>query len=134
MGQGARHLGFSYSGRPKEKEAANRTRRRFEPRPRAANGPRQCADGLLLRDDALVKLFFHAQQLLRLFFLDAGDRYSGPAADHVLNVFATDNASSRVVEVVLVAHGAQALALLALFVGVEASLLEFMIGNRRMHA
>ena len=36
-------------------------------------GAIESADGLLLRDDALVEFFFHAQQLLRFFFLDAGD-------------------------------------------------------------
>ena len=91
-------------------------------------------DRLLLRDDALVQLFFHAQQLLRLFFLDAGDGNAGPAADHVLDVFAAHDAGSGVVEVVLVAQGAQVFALLALLVGVEARLLELVVGDGRIHA
>ncbi len=43
----------------------------LQARARAANGARQRGDRLVLRDDALVQLFFDAQQLLRLFFLDA---------------------------------------------------------------
>ena len=45
-----------------------------------------------------------------------------------------DDAGGGVVEVVLVAQGAQAFALLALLVGVEAGLLEFVIGDGRIHA
>ena len=81
-----------------------------------------------------MQLFFHAQQLLRLFFLDAGDGHAGPAADHILNVFAAHDAGRRVVEVILVAQGAQVLALLAFLVGVEARLLELMIRDGRVHA
>ena len=43
----------------------------LEARTRPANRPRQRRDRLVLRDHALVQLFLHAQQLLRLFFLDA---------------------------------------------------------------
>ena len=100
----------------------------------AANGASQRGDGLLLRDDALVQLLFHAQQLLRLFFLDAGNGNAGPAADYVLDVFAAYDAGGGVVEVILVAQGAQVFALLALLVRVEASLLELVVGDGRVHA
>ena len=106
----------------------------FNPALRPANRARQRRNRLLLRDHALVQLFFHAQQLLRLFFLDAGYRHARPAAHHVLNVLAAHNAGRRIVEVVLVAQGAQVLALLALLVGVEPRLLKFVIRNRRIHA
>ena len=59
-----------------------------------------------------------------------GDGNAGPAADHVLDILAADNAGGRVVEVILVAQGAQVLALLAFLVGVEARLLKFMVGDR----
>ena len=81
-----------------------------------------------------MEFFFHAQQLLRLFFLDAGDGNAGPAADDVFDVFAANDAGSGVVEVVLVAQGAQVFALFALLVGVEAGLLELVIRNGRIHA
>ena len=81
-----------------------------------------------------MQLFFHAQQLLRLFFLDAGHGHARPAAHYVLNVLAANNAGSGIVEVILVAQGAQVFALLAFLVGVEARLLEFVVGNGRVHA
>jgi hypothetical protein len=57
----------------------------------------------------------------------AGDGDAGPAGDDILDVFAGDDAGGGVVEVVLVAQGAQVLALFALLVGVEARLLELVI-------
>jgi len=77
---------------PRKKERTDRPMRRLEPCTRAANGAGKGADCLLLRNHALVQLLFHAKQLLCFFFLDAGHGDAGPAADHVLNVFAADNA------------------------------------------
>ena len=134
LGQRARHLRFADAGRAEEEEAADGAMRRLEAGARTANGAGQRGDRLLLRDDALVQLFFHAQQLLRLFFLDAGDGHAGPAADHVFDVFAADDAGGGVVEVILVAQGAQVLALLALLVGVEARLLELVVRDGVFHA
>ena len=73
-------------------------------------------DRLLLRDDALVELFFDAEELLGLFFLDAGDGDAGPAADDVLDVFAADDAGGGVVEVIFVAKSTQVFALFAFLV------------------
>ena len=81
-----------------------------------------------------MQLFFHAQQFLRLFFLDAGYGYAGPAAHHVLDIFAAHNARRRIVEVILVAQSTQVFALLAFFIRIEPRLLEFVIRNRRIHA
>jgi len=72
--------------------------------------------GFFLADDALVQLFFHAQQLLRLFFLDAGQ---GTPVQRLTTSSMSSRPTmpaGRVVEVVLVAHAAQRFALLALFV------------------
>ena len=76
-----------------------------------------------------MQLFFNAKKFLGLFFLDAGDGNAGPAANDIFNVFAANNAGSRVIEMVLVAQSTQVFALFAFFVGVEARLLKFMIGN-----
>jgi hypothetical protein len=81
-----------------------------------------------------VQLFLNPQQLLRLFFLDRGDRHARPAAHHILDVLAAHDAGRRIVQVVLVAQAAQVLALLAFFVGVETSLLELVIRNGVFHA
>ena len=101
---------------------------------RTADGASQSADRLVLRDDALVQLFFDAQQLLRLFFLDRGDGHAGPARDDVFDVLAVDHAGGRLVEMIFLAQGAQVLALLAFFVGVEACLLELVIRDGVFHA
>src|ERR1019366_5097485 len=99
-----------------------------------ADGARQGADGLVLRDDALVQLFLDAQQFLRLFFFDRGDRHSGPARDYVFDVFAVDYSRGRLVEMIFFAKATQVLALFALFVGVEASFFEFVIRDGVFHA
>ena len=81
-----------------------------------------------------MQLFFHAEKLLRLFFLDGGDGYAGPAGDDVFDVFAGDDAGAGLVEVVLVAEGAKVFALFALLVGVEACLLELVVRDGVFHA
>src|SRR6266567_2231347 len=108
--------------------------RRLEACTRAADRTGEGADGFLLRDDALVELFFHAQQLLGFFFLDAGDGNAGPAADYVLDVLSAYNSCCRVVEVILVAQGTQGFALLAFLVRVEPRLLELVVGDGGVHA
>ena len=105
----------------------------FKSRTRAADRAGQGADGLVLRNHALVQLFFHAQQLLCLFFLDGGHGHAGPAAYHFLNVLAGHNAGGGLIQVIFLAQGAQVLALLALFVGVETRLFELMVRNGVLH-
>src|SRR6185312_11072783 len=109
--QSARNFRLADAGRAQEQERSDGAVRRFEASARATNRTGQSTDRLVLRDHALVQLFFHTQQLLCFFFLDGGDGYAGPAADHFLNV----------------------LALLALFVGVEACLLELVIRDGILH-
>ena len=63
--QGARHFGFADAGGSEEEERADGPVRALQAGARAADGAGQGADRLVLRDDALVQLFFDAQQLLR---------------------------------------------------------------------
>ena len=82
----------------------------------------QGGDRLILRDDALVQLFFDAEEFLRLFFLNGGDRDAGPAGNHVFDVFAAYDAGGGVIEMILLTQRAKVFALFAFFVGVEAGL------------
>ncbi len=106
----------------------------FKPGAGAADGARQRGDRLLLGDDALVQLLLDAHELLRLFLLDGGDGHAGPAGDDLFDVLLGDHAGRRLVEVVFFAQRAQVLALLALFVGIEARLLELVVGDGVLHA
>ena len=63
--QGARDFGLADAGRAEEEERADRAVRTLQAGTRAANGAGQRRDGAVLRDDALVQLFFDAQQLRR---------------------------------------------------------------------
>ncbi len=101
--QSTRHLRLANASGPKEQEAANRSGRVLETGTRTADGARQGADRLFLRDDPLVQLFFHPQQSLRLLFLQRGDRHAGPAADNIFDVFASHDAGGGIVQVVFVA-------------------------------
>src|SRR5689334_2038689 len=81
LSQRARYLCLSHTGRTKEQKRADRPMRTLESGTRAPNRAGESRDRLLLRDNALVQLFFHAQQLLRLLFLDRGNRHARPAGD-----------------------------------------------------
>ena len=83
---------------------------------------------------AHVQLFFDAQQLLRFLFFNRRDRNACPARDDIFDVFAIDDAGRGFVEMVLLPQAAQVLAFLAFLVGVEARLLEFVIGDGVVHA
>src|SRR6185503_19057002 len=131
--QSARNFRLADAGRAQEQERSDGAVRRFEASARATNRTGQSTDRLVLRDHALVQLFFHTQQLLRFFFLDGGDGHAGPAADHFLNVLAVDDTGGGFIQVIFLAQGAQVLALLALFVGVEACLLELVIRDGILH-
>lgn len=100
----------------------------------AADRTGQGVDGLILRDDPLVQLFFDAQQLLRFFFFNRGDGNTSPARYHILDVLPTDNAGGGFIEVVFFAKGAQVLALFAFLVRVEARLLEVVVRDGVFHA
>ena len=101
---------------------------------RTADGAGQRRNGLLLADHALVQLFFDAQQLGDFLFLDGGHGHAGPARHHVLDVVLGDAAGGGIVQVVLLAELAHVLALFALLVGVEARLLELVVGDGVLHA
>src|SRR5208282_545833 len=101
---------------------------------RATDGASQRADRFVLRDDALVQLFFDPQQFLRFFFFDRGNRNAGPARDHILDVLPANDAGGGFIEVVFFAKAAQVLAFLAFFVGVEARLLELVVRDGVLHA
>src|ERR1700723_1903529 len=90
--QRARHFRLADAGGTQEQEGSDGPVRGLEARAGAANRPGKSGDGFVLRDDPLVQLFFDAQQLLRLLFLDGSDGDAGPAAYHVLDVFTPDNA------------------------------------------
>src|SRR5271166_1238601 len=125
--QGARHFRLADAGGAEEEERTDRPIRTLQSRTRAANGARQSGDGAILRDDTPVQLFLDAQQLLALFFLDGSNGNARPARDHVFDIFASDDAGGRLVEMIFLAQRPQVLALLALFVGVEAGLLELVV-------
>src|ERR1035438_8372932 len=132
--QSARDFGFAYASRPQEQEGTNRAVRALQSRTRTPDCAGQGADRFILGDDALVQLFFDAQQLLRLFFFDRGDGNAGPARYHVLDVLPTDYAGGGFIEVVFFAKSAQVFALLAFFVRVEARLLELVVRDGVLHA
>src|ERR1700687_3913848 len=133
MRQSASDFSFANAGRSQEQERTNRTVRALQARTRAANGTSQGADRFLLRDDALVQLFFNPQQLLGFFFFDRRYGHAGPARYHVLDVLPTDYAGGGFIEVVFFAKGAHVLALLAFFIRVEARLLELVVRDGVFH-
>jgi hypothetical protein len=81
-----------------------------------------------------VQFLLDAQQLLRFFFFDRGDRHAGPARDDFFDVFAVHDAGGRLVEMILLAQSPKVLALFAFFVRVEAGFLEFVIRDGVLHA
>src|ERR1700719_1663551 len=133
MRQSASDFSFANAGRSQEQQRPNRTVRALQAGTRAANGTSQGADRFLLRDDALVQLFFNPQQLLGFFFFDRRYGHAGPARYHVLDVLPTDYAGGGFIEVVFFAKGAQVVALLAFFIRVEARLLELVVRDGVFH-
>jgi len=81
-----------------------------------------------------VQLNFDAQQLGDLFLFNRRHRHAGPARHYVLDVVLGHHAGRRFVEIVLLAQLAHILALFALLVGIEARLLELVVGNGVFHA
>jgi hypothetical protein len=62
------NFSFADAGWSEEQERTNRAQRILQAGARSSNRTRQRRDRRALRNDALVKLEFDAQQLLRLFF------------------------------------------------------------------
>src|ERR1022692_1296461 len=134
LSQRARHFRLADARRAKEKERANRPVWTLQSCARTPDRTGQRADRFILRNDALVQLFFNAQQLLRLFFFDGSDGNASPARDYIFDVLAAYDTSGRLVQMIFLAQRAQILALLAFFIRVETCLLEFMVGDRVLHA
>src|SRR5713101_5588538 len=131
--QSARDFGFADACGAEEQERADGPVRALQASAAAADGASQSDDGFVLRDDPLVQLFFDAQQFLGFFLFNGSDGYAGPARDHVLDVFPTDNAGGGFLEVVFFAKSAQVLALLAFLIRVEARLLELVVRDGVLH-
>ena len=132
--QGARDFGLADARGSEKQERADGAVRILQAGAGAADGARQGADGLILRNDALVQFFFDAQEFLRLFLFDRGDGHAGPPRDDIFDVLAVDHPGRRFVEMILLAQGAQVLALLAFFVGVKTCLLELVVRDGVFHA
>src|SRR4029077_20677423 len=134
LGQGAGDFGLADARRAEEEERADWPVRALQSGGAAADGAGQGHDRLILRNDALVQLFFDAQELRRLLFLDRHDGHAGPARHDVLDVLAADYAGGRFVEMIFFAKSAQVLALFAFLVRVEARLLELVVRDGVLHA
>src|SRR5713226_2840760 len=117
--QTASYFGLANTGGAEEQEASDRAAGRFESGAAPTNGASESRDGFLLTDDALVQLYFDAQQFLLLVFLDRGDRYARPARNDLFDVFARDDASRGVIQLQTLAQLAQVIFFFALFFGIE---------------
>ncbi len=85
-GQGAAEFGFADAGGAEEDEAADGTVGVLEAAAGAQDGLGDGGDGVVLTDDALVKLAFEVEELVHFAFEQARDRHAGPAADDVGDV------------------------------------------------
>src|SRR5258708_2008491 len=133
LGDRARHFRLAYAGRPQEEEAADGTRRTLQARAASADRPGQRGDRLILADDTVVQLLFNPEEFLHFLFFDRMYRDAGPAGHHVFDVLARDDARGAFVQMIFFAQAAQVFAFLAFFVGVEARLLELVIGDGVLH-
>src|ERR1017187_780964 len=129
----ARHFSLADAGGTEEQKRAGRAAAGFQTGARAADGAGQRGDGSFLADDALVQFLLDAQQLGDFFLLDGGHGDAGPARHHVFDIVLGDAASGGIVEIIFLAELPHVLALLAFLVGIEARLLEFMIGDGVLH-
>src|SRR6266850_649275 len=132
--EAARDFRLANTGRPEEEEAAHRSQGRLESCAAAANGASQRGDGFVLADDALVQFRLDAQKFLLFVFLNGSDADASPARNDFFNVFSGHNARRGVVQLEAFAETTQIFLFLALFLGIETRLLEFMIGYGRFHA
>ena len=91
LGQGAHQLGLADAGGSKEQEHTDGAAWVLQTGPGAAHGLGDADYGLVLADDALVKVLLHAQQAFGLLGSEARDRDTGPHADHFGNVVLGDD-------------------------------------------
>ena len=133
-GERARDFGLADAGGSEEQERSGRPRGDLRPARERRMARASAEMAFLLADDALVQLFFDAQQLGDLFFLDGRHGHAGPARHHVFDVVLGHDAGRGIVEVVFLAQLAHVLALFALLVGIEARLLELVVRDGVFHA
>ena len=86
LGQGLRQLGLSDTGRAEEDKRRNRPLWVLQARAAAPYGVADGLYGLVLPDDALVKLLFKMQKLVLLALHHPCNGYAGPAAYHLGDV------------------------------------------------
>ena len=87
LGQRLGQLGLSHAGRPGEDERARRPLRVFKACAGAPDRLGDRLDGVILADDALVKLILHAQQARGLLFGQLEHRNAGPVAQNFSDLF-----------------------------------------------
>src|ERR1700678_4121572 len=134
LSEGARNFSFAHASGTEEQERTNRTVRTLQSSSRTPNRPGERTDRFILRDDALMQLFFNAQKFLSFFFFNGSNGNAGPARNYIFDILAADNARGRFIEMIFFAQGAKVFALLAFFIGVETSFLELVVRDRILHA
>ena len=82
LGQGLGQFGLAHACWPQEDKGSTGTLGVLQTGARTANGTAERDDRLVLANDALVQLVFHAQQFGRLFFGQSVDRDAGPHGQH----------------------------------------------------
>ena len=89
---------------------------------------------VVLRDDALVQLVFHPQQLVALVLVDRRHRHAGPLRDDLVDLRLADHHPARAgLDVEALAHELQVLARLHFLLAVELRLLEVLLRDRVLH-
>src|SRR5262245_152998 len=132
--EAARELGLADAGRPEEDEAPDRPVGRLQPGARAPDRARQRRDRGVLRDDALVQLLFHPQELVAFVLIDGGERHAGPLRDDFVDLALADDHPARArLDVELLAHELEVLARLHFLLAVELRLLEVLFRDRVLH-
>lgn len=83
LGKSLGQLGLTHTGWTGEDEGAGRTLWILQTRAGAADGARDSLDCIVLADDPLVQLIFHAQQACGFFLGEAEHGDTGPVAQHL---------------------------------------------------
>ena len=90
LGEGLGELGLTDARRAEEDERTGRTLRVLQARTGATDRLGDGLDGVLLADDPLVQLVFHAEELLGLFLGELVDGDAGPQREHLGDGFLID--------------------------------------------
>ena len=91
LGQGTHQLSFTHTGGTQEHEHSDGPAWVLQASPRPANRLGDVHNCLILADDALVNLFLHIEQPLRLFLGQPGHRNARPHGDDFGYVFFGDH-------------------------------------------